>query len=180
MTRMATPARSRSAASWMRGRFGNPVRRYRPLPRKGLRRKLFRGTPKSFASRYYQLPTDHAAIGLYLKDKIHRAVDDKCWWCGGGKQQTHYHLFSECKAWLPQARKMWRAIGKALGWTHPRAPAMKWLWKEKPTEAVLEVLRDTRIGCISTRQVRPEERLEDEMAGSGNEGDERGRGSPDM
>ena len=30
MTRMATPTRSRSAASWMRDRFGNPARKYYP------------------------------------------------------------------------------------------------------------------------------------------------------
>ena len=34
-------------------------------------------------------------------------------------------------------RKLWKGIGKAHGWGHPRAPAGKWLWKEKSTEAVL-------------------------------------------
>ena len=43
------------------------------------------------------------------------------------------------------------------------ASSMKWLWK-KSAEAVLEMLRDTRIGCISTRRVLPEEALGDEMA----------------
>ena len=52
---------------------------------------------------------------------------------------------------------------------------MRWLWKEKPTEAVLEVLRDTRIGCISTRRILPEERLGEEMAGSGDEGKKGGQ-----
>ena len=57
---------------------------------------------------------------------------------------------------------------------------MKWLWKEKPTEAVLEVLRDTRIGCTDTRRVRREGRLGDEMAGAGDEGEEGGPDPSDM
>ena len=35
MTRMATEARSRSAASWMRDRFGNPANKCRPPPGEG-------------------------------------------------------------------------------------------------------------------------------------------------
>lgn len=150
-----------------------------PPPRgKRLRRKLLHKTPRSVVSRYYELLTGHAAIGLYLKNKIHKAADDKYWctWCGGGKQQTRsHHLFTVCKAWLPQTRKVWRAKGRAHGWKHPRAPAMKCLWKEKSTEAILEILRDTRVGCISTRRVLPEERLGDKMAGSCGEGEEGGR-----
>ena len=75
---------------------------------------------------------------------------------------------------------MWKAIGKARGWKHPKAPAIKWLWRKKSPEAVLEILRDTRIGCISTRRVLLEERLGDEMAGSGDEGEEGGPGPPNM
>ena len=77
---MAAEAGSRSAVNWIRDRFGNPARKHRPPPRKGLRRKLLSRTPKPLASRYYQLLTGHAAMGFYLKDKIHKAVDDECWW----------------------------------------------------------------------------------------------------
>ena len=38
------------------------------------------------------------------------------------------------------------------------------------------MLRDTRIGCISTRRVLPGERLGDETTGSGDEG---GSGTPE-
>ena len=55
---------------------------------------------------------------------------------------------------------------------------MEWLRKGKPKEAVLEVLRDTRVGCISTRRALPEGRLRGEMAGSGDEGGRRGAGPP--
>ena len=47
-------------------------------------------------------------------------------------------------------------------------------------EAVLEMLRDARIGCISTRRVLQEERLGDEVSGSGGEGEEGGTGPPNM
>ena len=94
-------------------------------------------------------------------------------------QQTGYHLFTECRAWLPQTRRMRRTIGKANRWMHPRAPAIKWLWKEKSTEAVLGVLRDTRIGCINTRRALPRKRLGDEMSRSGGEG-KKGPAPPNM
>ena len=94
-------------------------------PGKGVGSRLLHRTPKSVASRYYQLLTGHAAIGPYLKGRTHRATDDRCWWRGGRKQQTRYHLFMECTAWLPQTRRMWKAIGKAHGWKYPRAPATR-------------------------------------------------------
>ena len=42
-------------------------------------------------------------------------------------------------------------------------------------KAVLEMLRDTEVRCIKTRRVLPEEGLEGEMAGSGDEAEEGGR-----
>ena len=88
-------------------------------------------------------------------------------------------------------RMMWKAIGKAHGWKHPRAEGPRVeaseggrptggsirgrrQWKEKSTKAVLEMLRDTRIGYISSRQVVPAERLGEEMAGPRDEGKEGG------
>ena len=106
MSRVATKAWSRAATRWMADRFGDLRRRYQPPSGRGLRRRLLRGVPKSIASRYYQLLSGHAAIGPYLKDRIHKATDDRCWWCGGGKQQTCHHLFTQCRAWLPQIRTL--------------------------------------------------------------------------
>lgn len=71
---------------------------------------------------------------------------------------------------------MWKAIGKAYERKHPRAPAME----RRSAEAVLEVLRDTRIGCVSTRRILPEEWQRDETSGSGDEGEEGGRVPPSM
>ena len=67
---------------------------------------------------------------------------------------------------------MWKDIGKAGGWKHPRAPSARLLWKEKATEAVLDFLRDTRVGCMVT--LRPAE----EEDGEGSEGEAGGLGPP--
>ena len=120
----------------------------------------------------------HAAIGPYLKDKVRKTGSDRCWWCGGGKKQTRHHLFTECRAWLPQIRRLWEDVGKACEWNHSRAPSVKWLWKEKTTEEVLKFLRDAGVGCISTRRKPPEEERDGD--GSGGEGEEDGLGPPLM
>ena len=75
---------------------------------------------------------------------------------------------------------MWKDIGKAHGWRHPRAPSGKWLWKEKSTEAVSVYSRSTRVGCIGIRRKLPEERDESwhEGAGAGDEGEEGRPGPP--
>ena len=57
---------------------------------------------------------------------------------------------------------------------------MEWLWMEGSAEAVLEMLRDTRVGCISTARALPEGGLGDEMAGSSDEGEKGGPGPPNM
>ena len=67
---------------------------------------------------------------------------------------------------------------EAHGWRYPRAPSVKWLWREESTEAVLKLLKGTREECISTRRRLPDERYED--AGSGDEGEEGGPGPPAM
>ena len=127
MLRAATEARTRKMSQWVAERLGDPGRKYKSPLGKGLRRKLLRRTPKHIAGRYFQLLSGHAAIGPYLRDKIYRADSDLCWWCGGGNKQTRHHLFTECRAWAPQIRKLWKDIGKAHGWKHPRAPSGKWL-----------------------------------------------------
>ena len=60
----------------------------------------------------------------------------------------------------------------------PRAPSVRWLWKEETTEAVLEYLDETRVGCraSSGRARADESRGEEEVPGP--EGEEGGPGSP--
>ena len=73
---------------------------------------------------------------------------------------------------------MWKTIGKACGWKHPKAPSVKHLWKDKykATEAVLDFLRDTGVGYMLNLR-----RLSGEEGGEGGEGEineEDGPGPP--
>ena len=92
MTRVATVAQSGRTKQWISERLGDPRRKYRPPPGRVVMRKLLRRTPKYIAGRYYQLLSGHAAIGPYLKDKIHKVDDERCLWCGERKRQIHHHL----------------------------------------------------------------------------------------
>ena len=67
---------------------------------------------------------------------------------------------------------------KSIQRKHPRASSVKWLWKERATEAMLAFLGSTRVGCITTRRRPPEEGCEG--GGSGGEGEEDGLGPPQM
>ena len=75
----------------------------------------------------------------------------------------------------PQARKVWKAIEKACGWKHPKAPSVKHLWEDKATEAVLDLLRDTRVGCMVNVGRLPGEEGGEEGGGLS---EEDGPGSP--
>ena len=172
MAKAATEAWFRPTAQWVSDHV-DPERKYRPPSGKGLRRKPFRRARKSISSRHYQLMSGHPTIGPYLEYKI-RKTDDRYWWCGGGKQQTHRHFLTDCRALFPQIRRLWKDIGKACRWKHPKAPSAK--WKEKATKAVLVFLGDTRLGCFSTRRKPPEEERDGE--GSDGEREEGGPGHP--
>jgi ribonuclease HI len=149
LTRVITESRSKAKRDWIRDRV-RPERRYRPPSGPGLPRKLLRKTRKSVAGRYYQLLSGHAAIGTFLHERMTgplRRASSVCGWCSSGKKQSRRHLFVECRAWAPQIQRLWKRVGKECGWRHPRAPEVRKLWGEKATEAVLEFLRDTRVGC---------------------------------
>ena len=146
---LATERRAQDTTQWIR-EYVRPRRRYHPPGGSGLRRRMLRKVRKSTAQRYYQLLSGHAAIGSFLHDRItgpQRLETDECWWCNCGKRQSRYHLFTEFQAWLLQIRDLRRRIGKECHWEHPRGPALRWLWKQEATEAVIEFLEDTRIGC---------------------------------
>ena len=67
-------------------------------------------------------------------------------------------------------------MGKDCGWKHPKAPAVRKLWKEGATEAVLGFLEDTQVGCWRPAGVA---RLPREAEGGGvSEGEESGLGPP--
>ena len=138
---------------------------------------------KSIAQRYYQLLSGHAATGPFLHDRMsgpQRAESDECWWCNCGKRQSRHHLFAECRAWLPQIRELWQRIGKDCGWEHPRAPALRWLWKDDAIGAVVEFLEGTRVGSRASAEMAragmDEDRDGEEVLGQ--ESEEDGPGPP--
>ena len=98
---------------------------------------------------------------------------DRCRWCNSGARESRHHLFVECRAWTAQRHRLWRRVGKDCGWEHPRAPAVRKLWDERATEAVLEFLEDTRVGC---RTAASTARRQSEDVGQSGEGEE---GSPE-
>ena len=138
---------------------------------------------KATDQRYYQLLTGHAAIGSFLHDRMtgpQQLDSDGCWWCNSGARQSRHHLFIECRAWAPQTRTLWRRIGEDCHWEHPRAPALRYLWKEEATEVVLEFLESTRVGRRMPAEVaglRVDEVRGEEDAWS-SEGSEGGPGPP--
>ena len=162
MTRVATEARSRETADWIREHV-RPERKYRPPPGRGLRPQL-RRVRKTLAGRYYQLLSGHAATGTH---RLQFGMTDtsECWWCTSGEPQSRHHLFARCRAWAPQARRMWKEVGEALGWRRPRAPSVRFLWDGRSTEAVLKFLRSTRVGSIGAERVPPEEEEGEESEG---------------
>ena len=106
-----------------------------------------------------------------------RRGSSDCRWCGNGKRESRHHLSIECRAWAPQIQRLWRLVGKDCRWEHPKAPAVRKLWKEGATEAVLEYLADTQVGCWSSAGERRAPR-EAEDLGEAEEGEEGGPGPP--
>ena len=68
-------------------------------------------------------------------------------------------------------------MDKNCEWKHPKAPAARKLWGEGATEAVLELLGDTRVGCWSSAGVAMSPRGA-EGEGEVSEGEEGGPGPP--
>ena len=149
LTRVTTENRSRATSSGSRLTSGRSVG-IDPL---GL------GFPKEGAT-----PGKEVAI-----TNLH----SECRWCGSGKRESrYYHLFVECKAGHRRSGGYGRGLAKDCGWKRPKAPAVRKLWKEGATEAVLELL-----GCWSSAGAA---RSPSEAEGGGkvSDGEEDGPGSP--
>ena len=182
LSRRATERRSADTSRWI-AEHVRPERRYAPPGGPGFRKRAMRRVRKSIAQRYYQLLSGHAATGSFLHDRMtgpQRAESDECWWCNCGKRQSRHHLFTECRAWMPQIRKLWRRIGKDCGWEHPRAPALRWLWKDDAVGAVVEFLEGTRVDSRASAE-RARGRVDEDRDGEetlGQESEEDGPGPP--
>ena len=71
-------------------------------------------------------------------------------------------------------------MGKECGWEHPRAPALRWLWKDDAVGAVVDFLESTRVGSRASAEMaraRVDGGRGDEAAW-GSEGEEGGPGPP--
>ena len=182
LTRKITEARSLETSSWIRAHVKRR-HRYRPPPGGKIRQEL-RAARKEVAGRYYQLLSGHAATAPHLR-RVGQAASDECWWCNTGQRQTRLHLFSRCRRWTPQIRELWRRVDAEEG-GGPRAPAVRRLFRPGATEAVLDFLRDTRVGklpglaCFGVMEDETGGDLElwAENEGSDNEGEEGRPGPP--
>ena len=170
MTGVATEARSRETREWITAHV-RPERRYMPPPGRGLRRSPLRRARKTLAGRYYQLLSGHADTGTHRK-RFGRTDTADCWWCMSGEPQSRHHLFTRCPSWTEQRRRLWKDVGEACEWEHPRTPSVRLLWDTRAAGAVLEFLRTTRAGCIGVGRVPPEDRGEE------TDGEEGGQGPP--
>ena len=143
LTRLATETRSLETNRWIREHVKRR-HRYRPPPG-GRMRKELKGVRKERAGRFYQLLSGHAATAPHLK-RVGLIDTDSCWWCGSGERQTRLHLFSRCRRWTPEIRELWRRV-EAECEGGPRAPSVRRLFRDpRATPAVLDFLRDTRVG----------------------------------
>ena len=130
-----------------------------------------RRAKKTLDERYYQLLSGHAETGTH-RHRFGRTDTPECWWCASGEPQSRHHLFTRYPAWRPQMKRLWKDVGEALGWKRPRAPSVWYLWEGKATDAVLEFLCTTRVGCVGVGRVPLKGRGEDE------EGEKGGSGPP--
>ena len=112
---------------------------------------------KTLAGRYYQLLSGHAEAGT-RRLRFGKTDTADCWWCMSGEPQSRHHLFTRCPSGTEQRRILWRDVGEACEWEHPRTPSVRLLWDVRAAGAVLEFLRTTRVGCIGVGSVPPEDR----------------------
>ena len=136
---------------------------------------------KPLAGRYYQLLPGHAAIGSFLHERMTgplRLESGECRWYGSGKRESHHYIFTECQAWTVKIRRLWKRVVRDGGRKHPRAPAVRKLWREGATRAVLEFLEDTSVGRWLSAGGTRAPRVEEAGEGEASEGEEGGPGPP--
>jgi len=102
---------------------------------------------KSVASRYLQLKSGHAIIGVHLL-RIGKVQDARCWWCSSSSRQTVEHVLLECRKWRRERRTMIRNLSTkniAISET-PDRRNVKILFGDNATVDVLEFIEKTEVG----------------------------------
>jgi len=104
--------------------------------------------PKKYASRYYQLKVDHGAVGTYLA-RIGKIETPQCWWCKEQVQSVE-HLYTRCRRWRKERRKLIRKLEKE-GVTWQAQAERRWLAgllaNERAVTPLLEFLKATEVGA---------------------------------
>ena len=102
---------------------------------------------KKYASRYYQLKVGHGAVGTFLA-RIGMIETPECWRCKESVQSVE-HLYTRCRRWRKERRKLVRELEKeGVLW---QAQAKKrWLAgllaNEKAVAPLLRFLKATDVG----------------------------------
>lgn len=135
---------------------------YIPPGRRGIHPAIARAS-KDIASRYIQLKTRHAATGYFLH-KI-KAVDTAaCEWCSAEVQTTE-HLWTQCREWSSQRRRLREALNKqGIRWygTPNATKVASIVAKDRAVGPLLKFLQHTKVGQrAATEQSRDvwEERM---------------------
>lgn len=68
--------------------------------------KLLGSAPKNIHPDFYQLKVGHCAVGTTLA-RIKVIETPECWWCGTAEQSVE-HLYTKCRRWRKERRKMVR------------------------------------------------------------------------
>lgn len=99
----------------------------------------------------------HGATGTFLA-KIGVTETPKCWWCGKEEQSVE-HLYTKCRKWRRQRRKLIRSLSAKKvnwqGWTERKGLA-KLAVDEGALGPLVELLKKTELG--SRAVVRERER----------------------
>lgn len=113
---------------------------------------------KKYAMHFYQLKIGHGAIGTFLA-RIGVMETPECWWCAA-QEQTVIHLYTECRKWRRERRRLSRELGQ-LGISWQPRPERRWLGRllanERAVGPVLKFLEGTE---VSSREGARERELE--------------------
>ena len=104
-------------------------------------------TAKKYASRYLQLKVGHGAIGTYLA-KIGVIETPQCWWCGQAEKSVE-HLYTKCRRWRKERRKLIRSLHtEGISWQGraQRKGLAELLANEQAVGPLLEFLKSTEVG----------------------------------
>ncbi len=104
-------------------------------------------TPKKYAARCYQLEVGHGAIGIYLA-RIRKIETPEFWWCRESLQSVE-HLYTRCRRWRRERRKLVRKSEKE-GITWQAQAERSWLASllanQKAVTPLLRLLEATEVG----------------------------------